>query len=70
MIEINITGIEEEAIEMINILTINNAQEIRKAMIKFAKENYWPDSSEYGQIIEFINDFFVANQSQLEDESL
>jgi len=59
MIEIKVSDFEEEGRKFINMLTDNKGQELRKEMIKFLKENYWPDSLEYGLILEFINDFFI-----------
>lgn len=70
MIEINLSELENEGRKYLNMLTDGKAQEIRKAMIKFVKENYWADSFEYGLILEFINDFFLeAHTSKNEDES-
>ncbi len=60
MIEINISDFEKESMNYINMLTDNKGQEIRQEMIKFLKEGYWPDSTEYCLILEFINDFFIA----------
>ncbi len=59
MIEIDITGYEEEAVEYINMLTEDKRKKLRKEMINFLKQNTWPDSIEYGIVLEFINDFFV-----------
>jgi len=73
MIEANLTELEKEAKEYIDMLTDNKAQELRKEMIKFLKKCHWPDSLEYGLVLEFINDFFIKNQpdySQLEDACL
>lgn len=59
MIKINLTNLENEAIDAINKLS-NNKEELRKEMIKFLKDTHWPDTLEYGEILEFINDFFVV----------
>lgn len=65
MIEIKVSDFDEPAREFINMLTNNKGKEIRNEMIKFLKENNWPDSSEYAVILEFIDDFFF---SILDDE--
>jgi hypothetical protein len=59
MIEVNISTIEEESENFLNHLTDNKKNELRKQMIKLLKESYWPDTLDYGLILEFINDFFV-----------
>ena len=64
MIEINITCFEEQAKKYLNMLTDNKSQELRKEMIKFLKENNWPDSLEYCLILKFINDFFVTSETE------
>lgn len=70
MIEINVSEFEKDSIDYINKLTDNKGQEIRKEMIKFLKENYWPDSSDYGLILEFINDFFIIQPERLSEKTL
>lgn len=67
MIEINISELEQESKKYLDMLTDNKGQELRKEMIKFLKENYWPDSLEYGEILEFINDFFVSQPERLSE---
>lgn len=64
MIQINISELENESKKLIDMLTDNKGQEFRKEMIKFLKQSYWPDSFEYGLILEFINDFFVSTQPE------
>jgi hypothetical protein len=66
MIEMNISTFEEESINYLNLLTDEKKRELRLQMIKFLKESHWPDSLEYGLILEFINDFFVENSFNAE----
>lgn len=69
MIDINVSEFEKEAIKYIDMLTDNKGQDLRKEMIKFLKEKYWPDSLEYGEILEFINDFFVNQPERLSEKT-
>lgn len=64
MIEVNLSQLQDEARAYINMLTDNKGQELRREMIKFLKEAFWPDCQEYGLILEFINDFFVTYQPE------
>lgn len=70
MIKVNLTELKEEGKKFINMLTDNKGQELRLEMIKFLKEEYWPDSFEYGLILEYINDFFFAFQPERLSEKI
>ena len=63
-IRVNISEIEREGRRYIKMLTNEKDQEIRKEMIKFLKEAHWEGSEDYSKILEFINDFFVQNQTE------
>jgi len=60
MIECNLTDLEEKGIAYLEKITDNKRIELRDEMVKFLKQNTWPDSSEYGVILEFIDDFFMT----------
>ena len=62
MIEINISEIQKDSQKYLEDLMKKNPNEVRLEMIKFLKESFWPNCSEYGLILEFINDFFVYRE--------
>lgn len=66
MIKVNMSEIENEGKNFLNLLTDNKKKELRNEMIKFLKENTWPDSLDYGLILEFIDDFFLENSFNAE----
>jgi hypothetical protein len=61
MIEVNLSGLEEKGKMFLKNLTNDKTIEIRAEMIKFLKESYWPDCIEYNVVMEFLDDFFIAN---------
>jgi hypothetical protein len=67
MIEINLSDLDKESLELLNMLTDNKGKELRKEMIKFLKENHYPQSSAYNEILEFINDFFFVYKPENEE---
>jgi hypothetical protein len=60
-IEMDISTLEGQGIDFLNLLTDNKRKELRIQMIKFLKQAYWQNSLEYGLLLEFINDFFMEN---------
>ena len=66
MIKMNISNLEEESINFLNLLTENKRKELRNQMVKFLKESHWPDSLDYALILEFIDDFFLENSYKAE----
>lgn len=68
MIKGDLSSLEKESKEYLRVVTDNRAQNIKKEMIKFLKEAYWPDSSEYGLLMEFINDFFMKSSCEWDED--